>query len=435
MARRQKAGTEVLLDDDWSAVWRCECGYGNAGRDRCLMCGADAPSELEGSSGLHAEEEVLPRTPRATDAQAGRKAQRTVYKLILFNLLSQAVVAGFLFANDVETATAIQVSMITGLLCFGLAAGWVLLRSAELGIRPQTGLRGPNAAAGRSTMLRGATEGFIVGGAVAIVLFGILRITMGRTVLDPTTALLAVQGSPVSFLLGFLLIVVAAPVVEELVFRGFLAESLRERGKRAAIWLSAVAFSLAHLRFSQFRYYVAMGVLFALIYWRRGLVGSIAAHATFNGMLLLIAVVASHGPTQEARGAGSIISAPATYQVSEGESGEELVLFGPLGAQMEFGYMDIEGLPAIDVIAGDLARGAVPFPGLVIIERDSVVVFNLPSGPAISLMATIEGERGRMIVRPHNDRLWMVVFRSDGTDRSFEEFQDILETWRPAPGF
>ncbi|HEX6596372.1 MAG TPA: type II CAAX endopeptidase family protein [Acidimicrobiales bacterium] len=434
MARRQRAGT-VLLDDDWSAVWRCECGYGNAGRDRCLMCGADAPTELEGSDGLYGELDVLPRIPHASDARAGRKAIRTVYKLILLNLLSQAIVAGFLYANNVETATAIKVSMISGLLCFALAAGWVLLRSAELGIRPHTGLRGPNAERSRATALRGAAEGFIVGGAVAIVLFGFMRITMGRTVLDPTTALLAVQGSPLSFLLGFLLIVIAAPVVEEFVFRGFLAEALRERGRRPAIWLSAVAFSVAHLRFSQFRYYVAMGILFALIYWRRGLVGSITAHATFNGMLLLIAVAASHGPAQEATGAGSTVSVPATYHVSEGQSGEELTMAGPLGAQIEFGYLDIEGLPAIDVVASDLARGSVPFPGEFVVETDSVVVMNLPSGPVVSMMVTIEGENGRMILRPDDDRLWMVVFRSDGTTRSFDEFEAMLESWRPAPGF
>ena len=428
MARRQAGGTEVLLDDDWSAVWRCSCGYGNAGRERCLMCGAPAPTELEGSPGLHGEEDVLPAMARATDARAGKKASRTVYKLILFNLISQGLVAGFLFASDVETATSIKVSMLAGLLSYGLATGWVLLRSAELGIRPFTGLR-------ESAPLRGAMEGFIVGGAVAIVLFGILRLTMGRPVLDPTTALLAVQGSPLAFLLGFMLIVLAAPLVEEFIFRGFLAEALRDRGKKPAIWLSAVAFSVAHLRFSQFRYYVAMGVMFALIYWRRGLVGSITAHATFNGMLLLIAVAASHGPAVEATGGGSTVSIPPTYQVSTGVAGEELSAVGPLGAQVEFGWTDIPGLPVIDIVASDLARGAVPFPGMIVTDPSSVAIFDLPAGRAVSVMATIEGESGRMLLLPDGSRLWMAMFRSDGTARSFSEFEAMLQSWRLTPTF
>lgn len=435
MARRQRGGTQVLLDDDWSAVWLCSCGYGNAGRDRCLMCGSAAPSELEGSSGLHGEDDVLPARPRGAEAQAGRKAGRTVAKIILLNLLVQALTAGFLIASEVERASAIKVSLFVGLLGYGFAAGYVLLRSAELGLRPQTGLRGPNAVISKATALRGATEGFIVGGAVAIVLFGVMRLALGRPVLDPTTSLLAVQGSPLAFLLGFLLLVVAAPVVEELVFRGFLAEALRGKGKRAAIWLSAIAFSLAHLQFSQFRYYVAMGILLGLMYWRRGLVGSIAAHATFNGMLLLIAVAASHGPTAEVVGGGSVVSVPATYQVSTGSSGEELSVAGPLGAQVEFAYVDVPDLPAIDVVAMDLARGAVPFPGLIEVDLSSVVVFDLPGGQAVSMMAVIEGEDGRMVVRPDGDRLWMAIFRSDGTTRSFDEFEAMLETWRPAPGF
>lgn len=421
MARRQHAGTEVLLDDDWSALWRCGCGYGNAGRDRCLMCGSPAPTELEGSDGLYAEEEVLPHEPRGPEARAGSKAGRTVAKLILLNLVVQAVTTGFLLANDVERATAIKVSLATGLAAFALAAGWVLLRSAELGLRPQWG---------RQHALRGATEGFIIGGAVAIVLFGAMRLALGRPVLDPTTSLLAAQGSPAAFLLGFLLLVVAAPVVEELVFRGFLAEALRDRGKRVAIWLSAIAFSVAHLRFSQFRYYVAMGLLLGLVYWRRGLVGSITAHATFNGMLLLIAVAASHGPAVEATGAGSTVAIPATYQVSTGLSGEELRMIGPLGAQVEFGYVDVEGLPPVEDVAADLARGMVPFPGQLVVDLSSVLVFELPAGRAVSMMATLDGENGRMVVLPQEGRLWMAILRSDGTARSFSEFEAMLRSWR-----
>ncbi len=71
----------------------------------------------------------------------------------------------------------------------------------------------------------GAAEGFVVGGGLALLLAAGLRLALalGRPVLDPTAAVLAADGGAGALLLGFLLIVLIGPVVEELVFRGFLA--------------------------------------------------------------------------------------------------------------------------------------------------------------------------------------------------------------------
>ncbi len=73
----------------------------------------------------------------------------------------------------------------------------------------------------------------------------------------------AVAGRRAGRTIAALLIVLIGPVVEELVFRGFLAEALRGRGRRGAVLLSAAAFSLAHLRLAQFRYYLFLGVVLA----------------------------------------------------------------------------------------------------------------------------------------------------------------------------
>src|SRR5207302_309878 len=82
-------------------------------------------------------------------------------------------------------------------------------------------------ALGRDGVLVGAAEGFIVGGGLALLMAALLRLALGHPVLDPTAAVLAGDGALGPLVLGFLLIAVAAPVVEELVFRGFLAEALR----------------------------------------------------------------------------------------------------------------------------------------------------------------------------------------------------------------
>lgn len=423
MARRRENSGTLLTADDWSTTWRCQCGYGNAGRERCLMCGAPAPDDAQGTTGLHAETDVIVPVTGPT-AKAGRKATRTVYKLIGLNLLVQAVEFGILAAAGVEQADAIRISLFSGLGFYALTAAWVLARSAELGIRP---------ALGRNRAVVGAAEGFIVGGVMALLLFAVLRLATGRPILDPTITLLTAQGSIASLLLGVVLIVIAAPVVEELVFRGFLAEALRDRGKKVAVLLSAVAFSLAHLRLSQFRYYVMMGALFALVYWRRGLVGSVAAHATFNGMLVVLAVAASHGPALEVTAANGVrVTFPPTYQVSEEAAGNDLAAMGPLGATMDFTHVDGPDVTAID-LATDLATGNVPFPSEIAVDYGTVDVIQLPAGSAVSVLADVQGEEGRLIALPRPGRLWIAVFRSDGSDRARDDFDAALQSWRLPP--
>jgi membrane protease YdiL (CAAX protease family) len=425
MARRKDTGSTVLSADDWATVWRCGCGYGNAGRERCLMCGAHAPADARGTPGLAADPDSVRAADAGVHAKAGRKAGRTVAAIILLNLVMLAAQIGIFTASHTPVVTAIWVSLVSGLFFYALCTLWVLARSAELGVRPRLG---------RSTALVGAAEGFVVGGALAVVLVGVMRLVEGHPVLDPTTSLLAAS-SLGPLLLGLVLLVVAAPVVEELVFRGFLAEALRDRGKRFAVLLSAVAFSLAHLRLDQFRYYVMMGVLLALVYWRRGLVGSIAAHATFNGTLLLVAVAASHGPALTLSAAGTTVAVPATYHaVSASSDGTDLTVVGPLGARVDFGHIDMASVPAAPLLARGLSSGSVPaLPG-VVVDSGTAAVVDLPIGQAVSVVVEVDGRDGRLVYVPSPGRLWMAAYSSDGRARSSADFDAMLSTWRLPSG-
>lgn len=428
MARRQSPQSEVLLVDDWSTVWRCACGYGNAGRDRCLMCGAPAPTSVQGTAGLHAEAETAPgRDPEPQrDQKTGRKAGRTVAAIIVLNLILQVSELVYFAVNDTEPATAIRFSLITGLVFYGLCAAWTMWRSATLAVHPVLGLVKKNAVVG-------AAEGFVVGGASAALLFAVLRLAAGHPVLDPSTAVLAVQGSVASLVLGALLLAVAAPVVEELVFRGFLAEALRPKGKRTAVILSAIAFSLAHLRLAAFRYYVLVGIVLAFLYFRRGLVGSVAAHATFNGMLLLLAITASHGPLTVVHHDGESVAVPATYHTATDTHGDDIVATGPIGARAELAHADLPVVVPIDRLASDLSRGAIPFPPGLTVYYATTRLQTLPAGQAVVLSATVNGKDGRLVVLPHGNRLWIVVFRSDGSSRSFHELDQMLRSWKLPP--
>jgi CAAX protease family protein len=88
-------------------------------------------------------------------------------------------------------------------------------------------------------------------------------------------------------------VVLAAPIGEELFFRGFLFAALRARhGFWSSALLSSAAFGLVHVVQGSFLlvpiiFVVGLGL--AWVYERRGsLLASITAHATFNAIGLAI---------------------------------------------------------------------------------------------------------------------------------------------------
>jgi len=87
-------------------------------------------------------------------------------------------------------------------------------------------------------------------------------------------------------------IVLGAPLVEELFFRGLLQRSAARRlGPRAAIALSAVTFGLAHFQPVQLLGLVAFGVVLGVLAQRSGRLGpSIVAHMAFNATTVLVLI-------------------------------------------------------------------------------------------------------------------------------------------------
>lgn len=81
-------------------------------------------------------------------------------------------------------------------------------------------------------------------------------------------------------------VVVGAPVVEELFFRGLLLRALSARiGAPWAIGISAVLFGLAHYEPLQLPVLVLFGVVLGVLATRTGRLGpSICAHAAFNAV-------------------------------------------------------------------------------------------------------------------------------------------------------
>lgn len=128
-------------------------------------------------------------------------------------------------------------------------------------------------------------------GLVAAVVMGANIVVRSFFHLPRTQDLFAFGHHPRQILLMVGLVLVAAPLGEEILFRGFLLQGLAQRW---GFWPAAVAtsavFALAHLWPYLYVPVFIMGLAFAWLFWRTGsLWASIAAHATMNLTSLVIA--------------------------------------------------------------------------------------------------------------------------------------------------
>ena len=104
------------------------------------------------------------------------------------------------------------------------------------------------------------------------------------------------QATGAGIALLVLLVVIGAPIVEELFFRGFFMGALERtlqtkvrRSKAWALWISAVFFGAVHFQPLQFPALVVFGLVAGWLVQRYGRLGpSIFAHMGFNAVTILI---------------------------------------------------------------------------------------------------------------------------------------------------
>jgi uncharacterized protein len=323
-----------------------------------------------------------------------------------------------LFAAGMEGVTAVKFTLLTGVVFFGMCALFVLARSAEIGVRPRMSQGG---------RLVSIAEGVAIGGGEAIIVTLLVRALMGRPSADESIVGLAAEGTLSLVLFGILLIVVLAPIVEELVFRGFMAETFRSRGKWVAVCVSALAFALAHLALFGVPYFFVGGVILGLVYFHRGLLGSISAHAAFNGTLLAMALVLVAGPPQHLQLEGSHVTLPGYWQITD-ESAGYLGAVGPLGARFELLREEMPGPMNASALAFTMAApGALP--NGIVIDNSSVGVSQLPAGEAVRFKAEVYGVGGEVVMLPRNTTLWIMSMQTQGSERATRDFNDILWSW------
>jgi len=398
--------------------WFCACGRANAnGVTLCPGCGRVPP---RGAKAV-----VDDRPDGRAPSLPGVRGVRLAVGVIFLNIVLQAVTLVMVSTGRMETSTAIALATWLGVGFYGVVLA--MITGPLLLLRPNW-LRGDP----RTARLFGAEVGF----ASALFVIAIAWAAAGHPVVDPSADILVSEGSLLHIVVALVVIAVIAPVVEELLFRGVVAESLRRRGPAVAIFVSSLLFALAHLR--GLGYYTVCGVVLGVLYWRRGLWASIAAHATFNASLVMLAVVVAHGPSHVLVADGVSVRAPADWKLADAAAmppGAQLGIKGPSGSSMLVERHQLPGRRAVDLqgLAGAVNSGRIPPPPNTTIGSGGAHVTAYPAGSAVEVPVTVLGHSGVVVLLPRGSELWEIDVATAGSPRALREYPKILQSMTLPP--
>jgi membrane protease YdiL (CAAX protease family) len=277
----------------------------------------------------------------------------------------------------------------------------------------------------------GVAIGLLVGGGLSAALLAAVSAAAGHLSPDPRIVTLMSEGDAPHVIATVLISCAAAPLIEEVLFRGLLLESQRSHGTRRALAVSAAAFAVWHLNPSALRYYALMGALLGFLYLRRGLACSIAAHVAFNGVLTVAAlsVVLTPGPSVDVQ--GLTVQTPAGWHRAtpkdpavEAASADAAVFTGPSGAGLVVLALPTPVAPDVSSIVDRFATsGAVP----AMLDRSSVRELRLPVGEVIEVSGTSRAQRVTLVVIPHDGRSYELVMNGAGSPKADRDFTRILQ--------
>jgi membrane protease YdiL (CAAX protease family) len=184
-----------------------------------------------------------------------------------------------------------------GAIALGQVALWIGLLGAPLWATAKKGSGSLARDFGLVARARDALTGIPVGVVSQLVLVPLIYLPFRTFVdvdkLDEPARELADKAHGLGFIALAVVLVVGAPVIEELFFRGLLMRSIARRwGDGWALAGSSFGFALAHLEGLQFPALLAVGVVFGLLTQRAGRLGpSIFAHAAFNVVVVIALAV------------------------------------------------------------------------------------------------------------------------------------------------
>jgi membrane protease YdiL (CAAX protease family) len=356
-----------------------------------------------------------------------RRAAAIVVIAIALGGAMQLVALGLAHVSSIESSTLIRYDIV---LTIGLYAVVAALLVSQ--ITPSVRLRwGDGALAVRVGI------GLGWGVAISLLLLSLVSAAAGHLQTDPRVVLMMSEGDPTHIGVAIFLTCIAAPLVEETLFRGLLLESLRPRGTRVAIGASAAAFAVWHLMPTSLVYYAALGAALGTLYVKRGLACSIAAHVGFNGVLTIAAMFIVLGPSHVVTVGELSVRIPGGWSSVRAPSGplpgRVRMLTGPSGAQLEIvqGSAAPAALSAA-VVAQRLNDDSLSLPPGLMFNNTTVTQQSVPAGEVVDVPFTTAGLAGTVALIVVDGRSYELVFISGGSVRAAHDFTNLVGSLRAA---
>lgn len=211
-----------------------------------------------------------------------------VVAMILISIALAAV--GSLALSAVDAPLSLSI-IVGGLLGWAGLAGWPIIATTRRG-------NGPRIDLGLRLTWSDVRTG-VVGGLIALAVAAMVAVVLMRFVgtfdsaAGEAAARLLQDGDRGAIVVFSLMILIGAPIVEEIAFRGLAFGAVRKRGLGAgwAIVISAVLFSLMHIEPTRIPLLLGIGLVLGWVRARTGSTGSaMIAHAVVNapGALFLL---------------------------------------------------------------------------------------------------------------------------------------------------
>jgi len=206
-----------------------------------------------------------------------------VVAIISVTLLA-ALAAGFLGVLGLtgSVGTLVVGALLSGAYLLVLAGVWLVARVRGVGFAEAVGLRRASAGAYVGGALLAVVAGRLAAGVwgVALEYFGVNN--PGESI-DPSRVF---PPTPVGIAMAFLVVVVLAPLAEEVLFRGVVLSALYRRwGTAVAILGSSVLFSAMHVSPVAIVPVFVLALILGWLFVRtRSLTVCVVAHSVFNGV-------------------------------------------------------------------------------------------------------------------------------------------------------
>ncbi len=377
--------------------------------------------EAADATSVNATAWPVPAPTAHVEPEEVRDARSRIVKTVVASIgLGLVVLIVGLVADDskADVARRLTIGMALTVGLYGVVSLLVGSRLDAKVIRPRLV---------EGSLRRAIGIGALYGAGAGIVVGALVSLLSGELTSDQDMVAIASERLWVPTLAVVFIAVVAAPLVEEMLFRGLLVESFRSRGRTSAILLGAVAFSFWHLNPAALRYYVLMGFLLGFLYWRFGLAGSISAHAAFNGVLVVLAFVSLlAGPEQVSR-AGIALEMPRSWHVVDETvaQGVDLAIESPTGAaivveRVGAAQLAVRGFGSSQTALTRLPDGARGEHRLTV-----------DGGTAVRFDLTLpDGTRSDVVVVPKGRGIFVLTLLDGGSAEAERRFVELLASLR-----